>query len=618
MYKYRFFIEKISVQGQNKTNAELEFDLGVNIISGSSDTGKSYVFKCIDYIFGAETLPKDIPESKGYTDLYLQIKTFEGRVFTLHRSLKENSLIALSESSIEYFITSKKYFLGAKNNTRDGQNVSEFLLHLMGIKDVLLKKNSNNKTEKVSFRDIALLTMIDESRITTEGSPVYFSMNNYYNLTFEKSVFKFLLTGNADNDLIEVEEPRVVQSRIKGKIELIEVLLRDKNEIIEKLIKENDNFSSNDLQKQLNELLFKLDESSTKLSELTSSRKELFGKLNILQSDNLRYSELNKRFKLLAEHYMNDFKRLEFILEGEHVFSQLISSSCPVCGNGFDGNHINCLSDEKKVSFTESVKIEWEKVNIKLSDLKQTIVTTEKSIVNNQHQIKELQDGITKINDELHNKLVPIQNKFQEEINFIYQLKERENKVSSLMEEIVSLNSRKNLFQNELLNKSSTGITSVDLQEKPLNLFTNTIERLLKDWNYPNVSSVVMDEAHRVYDIVISGRARNSYGKGVRAILYSAFILALLDYCISENEKHPGFVILDSPLTTYHSNQQREEGDEVNNDLQNGFFTYLSNISDDRQVIIFDNKIPTAKVIKSVNYIEFSKFEKYLRKGFFQ
>ncbi|HCA08113.1 hypothetical protein [Chryseobacterium sp.] len=618
MYKYRFFIEKISVQGQNKTNAELEFDLGVNIISGSSDTGKSYVFKCIDYVFGAETLPKDIPESKGYTDLYLQIKTFEGRVFTLHRSLKENSLIALSESSIKHFITSKKYFLGTKNNTRDGQNVSEFLLRLMGIKDVLLKKNSNNKTEKVSFRDIALLTMIDESRITTEGSPVYFSMNNYYNLTFEKSVFKFMLTGNGDNDLIEVEEPRVVQSRIKGKIELIEVLLRDKNEIIEKLIKENDNFSSNDLQEQLNELLFKLDDSSTKLNELTSSRKELFGKLNSLQSDNLRYSELNKRFKLLVEHYRNDFKRLEFILEGEHVFSQLISSSCPVCGNGFDGNHINCLTDEKKVSFIESVKIEWEKVNIKLSDLKQTIVTTEKSIVNNRHQIKELQDSITKINDELHNKLMPIQNKFQEEINLIYHLKERENKISSLREEVLSLNSQKNLFENELLNKSSKGITSVDLEEKSLNLFTNAIERLLKDWNYPNVSSVVMNEAHKVYDIVISGRARSSYGKGVRAILYSAFILALLDYCISQNEKHPGFVILDSPLTTYHSNQQREDGDEVDNDLQNGFFTYLSNMSDDRQVIIFDNKIPTAKVIKSVNYIEFSKFEKHLRKGFFQ
>lgn len=618
MSKYRFYIEKISVQGSGKRNAELTFERGVNIISGSSDTGKSYIFKCIDYMFGAETLPKDIPESRGYTDIYMQIKTFDGKVFTLHRSLKNVSNIILSETPIEHFLNAEKVVLGAKNNTKDGNNISEFLLNLINVGKVMLRVNSNNKTKMLSFRQIAQLTMVDESRIITEGSPVYFSMHNFYDFTFEKSVFKYILTGNSDNDLVEIEEPKVFQGRIKGKLEIISALLELKNETIDKLSSDSNTVSSGELQKRLDDLLIKLQESSVKLNELTSSRKELFERLNALKSDNLRYSELNKRFNLLVEHYQNDLRRLEFISEGEHVFSQLVSTACPVCGNSFNENHINCLSDEKKVSFAYSVEMEKRKVSIKLNDLKQTISVTEQSIFRNRDEIKLLQMAIDKLNHDLHNNLLPTQNRFQEDINFLYQIREKENKVIALNEEVLSLTSQKNIFEKELLSKTIINITGVDIENEALSKFVLNIQNILKEWNYENVNSVTFDETHKVYDIEISGRARSSHGKGVRAVVYSAFILALLDYCITNNKRHPGFVILDSPLTTYHSTQIREDGDEVSRDLQNGFFTYLSNMSDDRQVIIFDNKIPTVKVIKSVNYIEFSKFEKHLRKGFFQ
>lgn len=617
MYKYRFYIEKISVQGSSKRNAELTFERGVNIISGSSDTGKSYIFKCIDYMFGAETLPKDIPESRGYTDIYMQIKTFEGKVFTLHRSLKNISNITVSETEIEHFLTAEKLVLGTKNNTRDGNNISEFLLNLINVGNVLLRVNSNNKTKMLSFRQIAQLTMVDESRIITEGSPVYFSMHNYYDFTFEKSVFKYILTGNSDNELVEIEEPKVFQGRIKGKLEVISTLLELKNETITKLIADSNTISSGELQKRLNDLLIKLQESSAKLNELTSSRKELFERLNTLKSDNLRYSELNKRFNLLVEHYQNDLRRLEFISEGEYVFSQLVSTSCPVCGNSFNENHINCLSDKKKVSFAYSVEMEKRKVSLKLNDLKQTISVTEQSILRNRDDIKLLQMAIDELNRDLHNNLLPTQNRFQVDIDFLYHLRERENKIVALNEEVLSLTSQRNNFEKELLSRTITNITGVDIENEALSKFVLNIQDILKEWNYENVNFVTFNEAHKVYDIEISGRARSSHGKGVRAVVYSAFILGLLDYCITNNKRHPGFVILDSPLTTYHSTQLREDGDEVSRDLQNGFFTYLSNIANDRQIIVFDNKTPAPSLSKKFNYVEFSKFDSNLRKGFF-
>lgn len=619
MYKYRFFIEKISVQGIGKTNAELIFDKGVNIISGSSDTGKSYIFKCIDYVLGAETLPKEIPESKGYTEVFLQLKTPDGRVFTLHRNLREISNVLLSESKIENYLASKKVSLGGRNNSKNGENVSEFLLNLIDVNNVYLKTNANNKTKKLSFRHIAQLTLIDESRIITEGSPIYSSPTDYYAHTFEKSVFKYLLTGDTDNDLIEVEEPKLYQSRVKGKIDLINSLLDIKNESAVALSDEMSDFSSSDVQMRLDDLLIRLNESSTKLNELTFLRKNKFDELTTVQSDNLRYSELNKRFKLLEEHYNNDLKRLEFILQGDHVFSQLISTSCPICGNKIDDKHIACLTEEKKISVAYSVEIERKKVSMKLSDLKKTILTTEMSILNNSSRIEGLQQFIDGLNEELQNKLLPLQNQFQEEINLIYGLREKESRLSNLIEEIESLSNRKKDFEIDLLSKnSSNSISRIDLGREALKLFTTTIEKILRKWNYENVISITLDESHKVYDIIISGRARNSHGKGVRAVVYSAFILGLLDYCIVQNRKHTGVVVLDSPLTTYHSTQAREEGDEVSKNLEIGFFEYLASLGDDRQVIIFDNKSPDKSILKNFNYVEFSKFDNSLRKGFFQ
>ena len=181
----RFYLEKIVVTGIGVKEASLKFTKGVNLIIGSSDTGKSYIYQCIDYLLGSATCPKDIPESNGYTEVYLQIKTNDNRVFTIYRNLKTPSKASVSETVFEKYKTSQKTVLGEKNDTFDGENLSEFLLKLMGVKDVLLKINAQNKTRKLSFRDIARLTLIDETRIITEGSPVYTSLNNYYDLTVE-------------------------------------------------------------------------------------------------------------------------------------------------------------------------------------------------------------------------------------------------------------------------------------------------------------------------------------------------------------------------------------------------------------------------------------------------
>jgi hypothetical protein len=614
----RFYIEKLVVSGIGVQEASLKFTTGVNLIIGSSDTGKSYVYQCIDYLLGSANCPKDIPESDGYTEAYLQIRSNDNRVFTICRDVKTPSKAIISETVYEKYQTSTKVSLGEKNATLKGNNISEFLLRLMGVEDVLLKMNANNKTRKLSFRDIARLTLIDESRIITEGSPVYTSMNNYLDFTVEKSVFRFLLTENFDNELIEKEEKKVFESRIKGKMDLIKSLLDSKNQFIEDIQKALPNISPDEINNRITKLLERLGASTKLIEELTSKRELLFEKFQELKSLKLQNDEYLKRFYLLREHYTNDLNRLNFILEGEYLFKQLITKDCPICGTKMDEEHLKCLAKNKEnKAIGESVKIEGQKIELKLKDLEATIKTTKRDTEITTVEIEKLDSSLKGINSELHSELIPLRESFQNQIKQLIDLNKAEQEIITAKKDISNLFAENNLLVKELQSKLKPEVAKVDFEYTVLKTFSEHVEKFLSAWKFPKLTSVEFNSTHKIFDLNISGRGRNSHGKGVRAVSYSAFIIGLLDYCIEESKPHSGFIVLDSPLTTYHNNQKRETDDEVNIDMQGAFFNDLTKVKNDRQIIILDNKIPPLDVISKVNYIQFSSEANSIRKGFF-
>lgn len=78
---------------------------------------------------------------------------------------------------------------------------------------------------------------------------------------------------------------------------------------------------------------------------------------------------------------------------------------------------------------------------------------------------------------------------------------------------------------------------------------------------------------------------------------------------------HPGFVVIDSPLTTYRKNDNTNE--DVSPDIQQSFFKNLSSLGKDQQVIILENKEPKKEIRDKINYIHFSGSKGVGRKGFF-
>jgi len=81
-----FRLRALRVTGLGLAPADITFGPGLNVVSGASDTGKSFLFQTIDYMFGAASLDL-IPEARAYSSVELEIESAEGRFF-LSRNLQ--------------------------------------------------------------------------------------------------------------------------------------------------------------------------------------------------------------------------------------------------------------------------------------------------------------------------------------------------------------------------------------------------------------------------------------------------------------------------------------------------------------------------------------------------
>ena len=118
----RMFLEKLTLSGDGKNDAIIEFQKGLNIITGDSDTGKTYAFQCLNYILGAEKLPKEIQEAQGYKKLSL-IFSVDEKEYLLERNLGDAKIIVKYDG--------KQESLSYKHDPVSNKNLSRFILNIL-------------------------------------------------------------------------------------------------------------------------------------------------------------------------------------------------------------------------------------------------------------------------------------------------------------------------------------------------------------------------------------------------------------------------------------------------------------------------------------------------------
>ena len=577
-----------------KAEAELNFESGVNVICGASDTGKSFLADSIDFMLGGSAL-KEIPERAQYDKLSLCLSAIGDEDFKLQRSMSGGNfqLFDLRAGGKAEPRTLKQNHAHDKTD-----NLSGYLLDKIGLLGKrILKSKAKGTTQSLSFRNLARLVIVQEGEIQQTGSP--FWSGQYTTKTSEIATVKLLLTGIDDSSVVPDADQSPDNTR---QIALIDELLSDLQTEIEDLGEDRE-----ELEEQLERLegsiesrREELSASQKALDELVGKRRELFEQKQEASDRLDEISDLLARFSLLAEHYDVDLKRLTAIQESGSMFAHVEHVACPLCGADPDAQHLDETCDGDVEAVVAAATAEIEKIQLLQAELDSTVADLTAESEELSQSLEGVEADYDALNKEIQESIGPEVTEVRASFSALVEERSSAQKAADLFARYDKLVARKTaLLEEDNDPETTSSDVTTGIPESVAHAFSSKVSEILKAWHFPGECHVYYDKDSS--DFVIDGKPRSSRGKGLRAITHAAVNIALLEYCQSNGLSHPGFVVLDSPLLAYFKPEGDEEIALKGTDLKERFYDYLiEHHGKDSQVIIIENQHPPERIEEQV------------------
>lgn len=602
-----FQIRRLTLVGRGVPNAEVQFKNGLNVVSGPSDTGKTFIVQCIDYMLGGKDVPEAIPEAAAYETvrLALSVSGDEDEV-VLERSIRGGDFNLVRPGKADQR-------LSAKHSAGDKSSVSQYLLGLSELSERKVRKNKQGATREVSFRDLARLVLVDEETIISKTSPIL--TGQYTTATSESAVFRLLLTGVDDGTLISSEDPKVAKGRQAGKVEMLDLLLNQAKGRIAEMQLPGDVQTWQSQLVQI-EALFEAAQKELAVeqqnaAQLESKRRAELNSLRQLESRLGVLRELQRRFSLLEQQYLSDLRRLESIAEAGARLGQMNEERCPVCGATAEHQeHEHQKAEAAPEDVAQSCLAEAAKIKLLIADLRLTRADNDREVARLDELSTQAKERVRVVASQLTEMLKP---RVEVALQRLRESQANRDTYRRALELHGRMNELQGLQADLGLAAPGKGVEleSARVRSDEAEAFSKEVESLLRDWHFPGLDRVTFSEGDQ--DIVISGRTRASHGKGVRAIAHAAFNLALLKFCHKEERPHPGFVLIDSPLVVYREPDTDEGG--FSHDVKDAFYRSLARQFQSSQAIIFENEDPPSDLGEAANIIRFSGAQRG-RQGF--
>lgn len=614
MNRNGFTILRLRAENTTAPPAEILLYPGLNVIAGDSNTGKTYIRQCIDFMLGSDTPPKIINEAKPYTRLFLEIRDRKDDAFTLERSLKGGE-IHLYEYPFGEIANINPRIV----TTKGKETLSTFLLGLCGIKIAKIRVNDKGKTETLTFRTMSHLFVVNEATIITDSSPINLPVAHSFTKTKAKTLFNYLLTGKDDSSLIPVPDKKIEKAQQAAKQEVYDQLIVELEQKLSSSQSEALNVQEeiDRLKRRIDTLTYEVSSSHQSILKQQQLRQEKWKFQKEKESRIIVIEELLNRFTLLKQHYLSDLERLEFISEGDYLFEQLESVFCPVCNSSLEEHSRKrmCLNiNGKTINLVEACREEMTKINTYLHDLEGTVRELSREREELVQDIKALKAVIALCEDQIMQELKPKQISEKAELDQLLVTRSSLSELEVNMTRLQELKKAREIAKKVPSVKKNMVKSQAIVDRAALRKLGDIIENILEKWRFTDNGTVEFDE--QTMDFIINGNPRQSNGKGVLALIHSAFAIGLMKFCKQNALPHPGFIILDSPLTTFRETQKDTVSEEVSGETQKAFFDYLADTPQDEQIIILENKVPPENIKRKINFIEFRK-EGGIRKGFY-
>lgn len=562
----RIHIDKIEAIGEKGTST-IEFGKNLTLIMGKSETGKTTIYKCIDYLFGAKKDDKHRPflKSTGYDTVVGYFTTDIGKI-KITRKIDDNKMYV----SIDDFSLSNEYTA----ITTSDKWIGILWKRILGLPDDFkVPSSKDGKMKSFSWKSINQAFMIYEKRVTTEKSIIVAR-----DATNETAFFSEMLYLLYKEDLTEFDAEDGAKLRKIRRL-AVQKYINSKRQEIENKIKnlEAKKPQGKDLETIISELKEKLEEINKTLHITVLENQSITQKLIELNKKIQNLETVIERYNVLESQYKSDIKRIGLIIDGEKTFNNLPKKAkCPFCDNPIETHNHTSYIQASKGELNQIVK----NLN-ELNEAKQDIIEElnenkdKKEILLKQQQEK---------NSSINNNLLPLQTSLESQIKDYQEIIEY-NKTIKFYEEMdddfnidfqanEKVDDKVEYKPKEIFEKHTDFVTSIE----------KYYMEILSEINFSPIDEVIFDLS--TFDVKVNDNPKPNRSKGFQGLLNTVLVLAFRKYVNAVAKINPHFYLIDSPIQTLMTESNDEN---IKDDLRKGLFKYLFKNYGDDQIIIIEN-----------------------------
>ena len=560
-----FWIQEIRACRKDAEPSHISLQLGLNLIVGPSNSGKSCVARTVDYIMGGDEAP--FVSETGYNRAEIDIVTDDGELITLERSLGGEYVSSPQADG------DKKVYSVKRDENDPETDLNTFLVSLIDIgpnRRIIINRSWNN--EPLSWRNLYHLLWIPESYIDRADSTVLrkTGKNNYVRRTAELCAILVVAQDKNYDDIPEEESSSAKRLRQRSVKQFVSHQLNIAHERDKELQELEAQYSGRDIEKELRELTEKFNSLRAAQIELTARGQKITATIRQFDEAVAVYIvDRSQRTELISQ-LKADLDRLDFLAEANSGGDTLNIDFCGYCHQPTK-NEIQPLSETQINAQRAELQDQLRGAESNLNDINRALV-----------QIKEQRcaqaDQLTRLQNQIDRDLTPRQYALSRDIK--------------ALKEIAGIQQRR-----EQIRESITALTTVEKEQeqqrppfKPLEEFdrdffytmNENIRRILVEIGFPGAETVKFDE--ETLDITVAGYAKKIEGKGYVSLLNTVVLLAFHEYLDRNSPHTPRFLFIDSPLKNLGDTQLK-----ASESMRRKLLEYIARTSTNRQVILCEN-----------------------------
>lgn len=590
-----FYIKRISLLTGKNVISTLDLESGLNIVYGESNTGKSLIVDCIDYMFGATEHRFDAKLQLKQITMILDV---DGKNLTMRRAIDSNDFEV--SSAVDY-IDSDTYKTGNAKKC-----INAVWLRLMGIEDeVKIVQTLTGKTQKLTLRTFYHTLLVDEQRVQAISSVLASGIG--FNKKVGVPVMSSLLYFATANNYLPEKAGKDKKTKSERKDAVKKFVDRSMSKLAERKVSELQNFSEEtpaQLQRKVDSVIDDIGAVEGALEEATNRSRDIADKIIAIDDQISESRVLRNRNTSLLSQYESDIKRLTFIADGDiHSDSIMKLDHCPFC-NGE-------LPKDKEESCIDAAIAEVKKIEAQIKDLQsvQEAISTEMEELNETRLslMAERRQVDSLIRGELKPQIIQLRSHLANYTMALNQYKAKE---------MIEVFSDVLVGELKVTEEEESSTLQINIPGKFNDTFHDKLERILKELlevcNYQRFAGVRFDTDD--YDVVVNGHLKKSQGKGFRAFLNTILAIAVQN-CLDEfNLYKPQMLVVDSPILSLKEKEDHIGEEHTSETMKSGLFKYLLQHQNTRQTIIIENDIPELDY-ETAHLIEFTKDENRGRYG---